>query len=100
MMASVPPEIYLHGKRRGCQPSCVSLAFCLQMIADIEGETREGRARAEGARRERQAAEARKRDRLKAEFLRRQLEAARKKQPQKGGKAGGGAESQSLTPKK
>ena len=62
----------------------------MQLIGEIEVETRAGRERAAAARQERQAAEARKRQRLKAEFLRRKLEAARaeKKERPGGGPAG------------
>ena len=49
------------------------------MISQLEEETKEGRGRAAAARQERETAEARKRERLKAAFLRRQLEAKKAK---------------------
>lgn len=51
-----------------------------RLIGDLEAETREQRDRAAAGRQTRQAAEAKKRERLKAEFLRRKLEAAKKTQ--------------------
>ena len=49
------------------------------MIEELEKQTREARDRATMARQERQSVEARKRERLKAEFLKKKLEAAKKK---------------------
>ncbi len=51
-----------------------------ELIAELERETREQRDRAAVARQARQAAENKKRERLKAEFLRWKLEAAKKGQ--------------------
>lgn len=49
----------------------------LNIIEDLERQTREGRDRAAALRQERQSAEARKRERLKAEFLQRRLQMAK-----------------------
>lgn len=50
--------------------------YMMQIIRKVEEETARGRARAAEARQERLELEARKRDRLKAEFLKRRIEAA------------------------
>ncbi|KAG7670366.1 putative Coiled-coil domain-containing protein 174 [Nannochloris sp. 'desiccata'] len=64
------------------------------VIEQLEKQTREGRDRAAIARQERQHAENRKKERLKAEFLKKKLEAAKKlataSKAAKGDGAGGG----------
>ena len=65
-----------------------------ELIDELEQQTREGRDRAALARQERQYVENRKRERLKAEFLKKKLEAAKAKTAatKKGGGGGGGDE--------